>query len=186
MRRLLAFPVLVLAILLLGAANAAACVTDDWLRLDGGSAAPGAVVGVEGGGFEPGAVELRWNGMQGEPLGSAQAGADGRFASEVTVPAGALAGSYSVVAVQEGGEGTRGWAYADLAVPGPPVPPTPDRSGVLPDLVVLASLGVALLAVATAAGVGVSARRQRLAEEERLRAELDRLLEEADLPTDVQ
>lgn len=186
MRRLLAFPALVVAFLLLGAANAAACVTDDWLRLDVGSTAPGAAVGVDGGGFEAGAVELRWNGMQGEPLGSTQASADGRFTTEVTVPARALAGSYSVVAVQEGGEGMRGWAYADLAVPGPPVPPAPGRSGVLPGLVPFASLGAALVAVATATWVAVSARRRRLAEQERLRAELDRLLEEADLPTGVR
>lgn len=173
-RRIALVLVLALAVLLGGAPAVSACTTDDWLRLDAGQPGPGQQLTVEGGGFEAGAVELRWNGMEGAPLGTARAGQDGRFAATVEVPASAVAGRYSVVAVQDTGTGLRGWAYSDLVVPTPPPPP----GG--PSAAVLTLAGATLLLLAVLVGVRRRRHRTRTAD---LDSDLERLLQDDEVPT---
>jgi hypothetical protein len=176
---------LVVAFVLLVGPAASACTTDDWVRLQAADPGPGRHFQVEGGGFESGAVELRWNGMQGALLGIAEAGGDGRFVATAVVPQDAVAGRYSVAAVQESADGTRGWAYADLVLAAPlpaaePMTSPPAEDGG-PWPYLLVALLVALLA-GTLSGFVLLARRSRSAKAARLHAELDRLLEDERTP----
>lgn len=173
---------LVVTFLLLAAPTASACVTDDWLTVEAATGAgPGTRIPVEGGGFEPRAVELRWNGMSGEILGVAEAGADGRFVATVVVPEVAVAGRYSVVAVQQPEGGTRGWAYADVVLTAPtpalePVASAPSAGrGPWPYV-------VAILLVGTVTGLILAARRRKAAAWARLDAELHGLVDDERTP----
>jgi uncharacterized membrane protein len=172
---------LVMAFVLLVGPAASACTTDDWVRLQAADPAPGRHFQVEGGGFEPGAVELRWNGMQGALLGVAEAGGDGRIVATAVVPQDAVAGRYSVAAVQESADGTRGWAYADLVLATPLPAAEPVTSPPAEDGGHWPYLLVALLA-GTLSGFVMLARRSRSAKAARLHAELDRLLEDERTP----
>lgn len=168
-----------LALLFAGAASASACTTDDWLRLGSGESTPGTTVMVEGGGFDAGVVDLRWTGMEGASLGQATVGADGRFTATVEVPA-AAGGVYPVVAVQDSGQGLRGWAYADLVVPAPTPPQAPSSAPVAP----LAAAALLLVAVA---GVGVAVhRRRRRARSAALERELETILEQDEASTGLR
>ena len=172
---------LVAAFVLLGGPAASACVTDDWVTVQAVGVGPGDQVPVQGGGLEPGTAEIRWNGMSGDLLATAEVGADGRFTATVVVPQVGVAGRYPVVVVQPAEGGQRGWAYTDLvlAEPVPPAQPVPFvppvDQGPEPYLL-LVLLGVPAL------GLLLWARRRRSAEAARLRAELDRLVEEERAP----
>jgi hypothetical protein len=164
-----------LALIVGGASGASACTTDEWVTLGSATAGPTEPVAVRGGGFEPGAVHLRWNGMAGDSLGTATVGADGRFSATVEVPSGVGAGRYSVAAVQDPVEGRtlRGWAYADVVVPTPPPPPQsapPVR------------LAAAALLLAVGVGAGALPWHRRRARTAALDAEVARLLEDAEVP----
>ncbi|MFP5219816.1 MAG: hypothetical protein ACLGIG_08775 [Actinomycetes bacterium] len=165
-----AVPVLFAAVVLLVCAPAAsACTTDDWVTLSSGTAAAGAPLSVQGGAFEPGVVDLRWNGMEGVSLGSAEVGEDGRFTATVRLPADVAAGRYSLAAVQDpaGGGALRGWAYADVVVPAPPPPPASSApAGAIAAALLLSTAGVV-------AALHVRRRRSRDAGFE---ADLERLL----------
>lgn len=181
-QRCAAVGLLVTVLVLLAGPTASACVTDDWVTIEAtAGSGPGTVVPVQGGGFEPRAVELRWNGMGGELLGVVDAGSDGRFAATVVVPAAAVAGRYAVVAVQPAAGGTRGWAYADLvlAAPVPPVEPV-SSAPATPRQPWGYLVGTLLLAAVLALVVG--ARRRKLAGAARLETELDRLVGEERTP----
>lgn len=180
-QRCAAAGLLAMVFVLLFTPAASACVTDDWLTVEAATGAgPGTRLPVEGGGFESRAVELRWNGMSGEVLGVAEAGADGRFVATVVVPQVAVAGRYSVVAVQQAEGGTRGWAYADVVLDAPapvvePVAPPQTDGGPWPYL-------VAAVLIGTVSGVILVVRRRKVTASARLDAELERLVDDGRTP----
>lgn len=92
-------------LLLSGVGTALACDTSSWLLL-GGSAYPGGLAPLRGGGFDAGGVVLVWDRSGGRVVGEADVGSDGRVETEVRVPADA-AGAHKIIALpqtEEAGE----------------------------------------------------------------------------------
>ncbi|HUP70165.1 MAG TPA: hypothetical protein VM142_10170 [Acidimicrobiales bacterium] len=102
------------AVLILGAASMAwACTTQAYVgRIDPGSGAPGSRATVTASQFNPGPVEIRWNGTGGRLLATAN-GPD--FSVEITIPP-ATPNTYSVVAVQRSGSVILGKAAVPFEV----------------------------------------------------------------------
>lgn len=111
------------AVLILGAASMAwACTTQAYVgRIDPGSGAPGSRATVTASQFNPGPVEIRWNGTGGRLLATAN-GPD--FSVEITIPP-ATPNTYSVVAVQRSGTVILGKAAVQFEV----TPPRAAESG---------------------------------------------------------
>jgi hypothetical protein len=122
----------------LGASVASACTTPNWIVVDPAELGPGADVTVRGGGYAAGPVELRWGGTEGQPLGTTEAGEDGRFTVTVTLP-DTEAGRYSVVGVQPVSDGSRLWGYTDVVMPEPDATALPLTAGILGGLLLLAA-----------------------------------------------
>lgn len=102
------------AVMILGAASMAwACTTQAYVgRIDPGSGAPGSRATVTASQFNPGPVEIRWNGTGGRLLATAN-GPD--FSVEITIPS-ASPNTYSVVAVQRSGSVILGKAAVQFEV----------------------------------------------------------------------
>lgn len=111
-----------LALVMVAAPTAIACVTSSWITTDPSSGPPGTRVTVTGAGFEPGTVMFRWDRSAesgGEVLGQATVGEDGRVVAEVTVPE-ASSGSHKVIAEHTSSSETvaHADAWSDFEVPG--------------------------------------------------------------------
>jgi hypothetical protein len=111
------------AVAMLLVAPAMACTTPNWVTPAGDPAAdppePGSDFPIDAGGFEPGSVDLRLDGLDGESLGTAQAGEDGRFSAVVQLPAELEPGSHQIVATQTAADGSRLWGFASISVAEP-------------------------------------------------------------------
>lgn len=104
-----------LAVVLVGAGAAMACTTPNWITVEPAGTTSGGEVTLQGGGYEAGPVDLRWGGLDGDLLATAEAGPDGRIEAEVTVPE-AEPGRSRIVGVQDAADGTRLWGFADVEV----------------------------------------------------------------------
>lgn len=110
-----------LAVLILGAGAAMACTTPNWIIVEPAGARGGSEVTLQGGGYEAGPVDLRWGGLDGELLDTAQASAEGLIEARVTLPE-AEPGRSRIVGVQGAADGTRLWGFADVEVEAAPAP----------------------------------------------------------------
>lgn len=92
------------ALFLVGAMAAWACTNLATLNLEKASGAAGENVGVTGSSFNTSdgasAVELRWDGIEGQVLASAQPDSAGNIDASVTVPSDATSGYHVLVATQ--------------------------------------------------------------------------------------
>lgn len=108
------------AVAMLLVAPAMACTTPNWVTPAGDPAAdppePGSDFPIDAGGYEPGVVDLRLDGLDGESLGTAQAGEDGRFSATVELPADLEPGAHQIVATQIAADGSRLWGFAPITV----------------------------------------------------------------------
>lgn len=108
------------AVTLLLVAPAMACTTPNWVTPAGDPATeppePGSDFPIDAGGYEPGSVDLRLDGLDGESLGTAEAGEDGRFSATVELPADLGPGSHQIVATQVAADGSRLWGFAPITV----------------------------------------------------------------------
>jgi hypothetical protein len=171
--------VVVVALLGLSVGTAGACTTPNWVTVEIGETRGGTELLIDGGGYDPGPVDLRWGGMDGELLGTAEAGEDGRFTARAAMP-DHEPGRHAVVAVQEGGE-TRLWGFTDLDLRGPAAPPAAG-----PPLALVAAAAAVLVLVAALLLVTLrDSRRRRRAlaadEPDPLDGELAQLLEDEEL-----
>ncbi len=192
MNRIVTVITLVVATLFVAATPATACTSPNWVEIDATELAdvgPGADVRVTGGGYAPGPVQVRWNGRDGEVLATGRAGADGTFATRITIPQ-VSGGSYAVVALQEKDtDGHRMWGFIDVEIPGAAAPPrvTPN-STTQPELPTTYVAALLLLVAAGATALALHIRSRRRAERAALDAELAALLadnEHVSLSTDT-
>lgn len=157
-------------------APALACTTPNWVTPAGEPAAeppePGSDFSIDAGGYEPGSVDIRLDGLDGESLGTAEAGADGRFSATVPLPADLEPGSHQIVATQVAANGTRLWGFAPITVA--------ETSGGLTSGM-LAGWGVALLLVGVAFLIRrLRVQRDRPLEPEKIEIVDDELVESLD------